>query len=290
VSRRLALLVNPAAAGGKSLGALPKIEDELKRIGAEYRVLRSDSGDHAKQLAQAIAEDGEVAVAIGGDGLVGTLAGALDEKRGALAIIPSGRGNDFARVLGIPTDPAEAARVAAQGEERLFDVGRVDGKTFVGIASYGFDSECNRIANETKLIRGNLVYAYSALRVLATWKPARFTVTVDGERHEYSGYSAAIANSKAFGGGMYLVPHAELDDGKLDVFLVADQSKWRYVKGLAKVFKGTHLDDPAVTVARGEVVEIDADRPFTVYADGDPLAELPATVTVARQTLRVIVP
>jgi YegS/Rv2252/BmrU family lipid kinase len=290
VSRRLALLVNPAAAGGKALGALPKIEDELKRIGAEYRVVRSDSGDHAKQLARAIAEDGEVAVAVGGDGLVGTLAGALDEGRGALAIIPSGRGNDFARVLGIPTDPVAAARLAAQGEERRFDVGRVDGNTFVGIASYGFDSECNRIANETKLIRGNLVYAYSALRVLASWKPARFTVTVDGERHEYSGYSAAVANSKAFGGGMYLVPHAELDDGKLDVFMVADQSKWRYVKGLAKVFKGTHLDDPAVAIARGEVVEIAADRPFTVYADGDPLAELPATVTVARQTLRVIVP
>jgi YegS/Rv2252/BmrU family lipid kinase len=207
-----------------------------------------------------------------------------------MAIIPSGRGNDFARVLGIPTDPAEAARLAAQGEEKLFDVGRVDGKTFVGIASYGFDSECNRIANETKLIRGNLVYAYSVPRVLIRWKPARFTVTIDGERHTFSGYSVAVANSKAFGGGMYLVPHAELDDGKLDVVMIAEQSKWRYLRGLGKVFKGTHLDDPAVSVARGEVVQIDADRPFTVYADGDPLAELPATVTVARQTLRVIVP
>jgi YegS/Rv2252/BmrU family lipid kinase len=290
VSRKLALLVNPASAGGKALGVLPQVEAELRRLGTDYRVVMSDSGDHAKQLARGMADAGEVAVAIGGDGLVGTLAGALDERRGAMAIVPSGRGNDFARVLEIPKDPAEAARLAATGEERLLDVGRVDGKTFVGIASYGFDSECNRIANETKLIKGNLVYAYSALRVLASWKPARFTVTVDGERHEYSGYSAAVANSKAFGGGMFLVPHAELDDGMLDVFLVADQSKWRYVKGLFKVFKGTHLDDPAVTVARGKVVEIAADRPFTVYADGDPLAELPATVTVEHQTLRVIVP
>jgi YegS/Rv2252/BmrU family lipid kinase len=290
VSRKLALLVNPASAGGKALGLLPKIEAELKRLGAEYRVVRSDSGDHAKQLAHAMAETGEVAVAVGGDGLVGTLAGALDQQRGALAIIPSGRGNDFARVLGIPSDPADAARLAAEGSERLFDVGRVDGKTFVGIASFGFDSECNRVANETKLIRGNLVYAYSALRVLASWKPARFKLTIDGDEHSYSGYSAAVANSKAFGGGMYLVPHAELDDGLLDVVMIADQSKWRYLRGLPKVFKGTHLDDPAVTVARGEVIEIDADRPFTVYADGDPLAELPARVTVERQTLRVIVP
>jgi YegS/Rv2252/BmrU family lipid kinase len=290
VSRRLALLVNPASAGGKALGVLPEVEAELKRLGSDYRVVTSDSGDHAQQLARVMAEAGEVAVAVGGDGLVGTLAGALDEGRGAMAIIPAGRGNDFARVLDIPTDPTEAARLAATGVERRLDVGRVNGKTFVGIASYGFDSDCNRIANETKLIRGNRVYAYSALRVLATWKPARFTVTVDGERHEYSGYSAAVANSKAFGGGMYLVPHAELDDGMLDVFMVGEQTKWRYVLGLFKVFKGTHLDDPAVTMARGQRIEIDADRPFTVYADGDPLSELPATVTVERQTLRVIVP
>ena len=290
MSRQLALLVNPASAGGKALGLLPGIEAELRRLGTEYRVVTSDSGDHAKQLARAMAEGGEVVVAVGGDGLVGTLAGALDEGRGALAIIPSGRGNDFARVLEIPKDPVEAARLAATGEEKRFDVGRVNGKTFVGIASYGFDSECNELANKTKLVRGNLVYAYSALRTLMTWKPARFMVTIDGERHEYTGYSAAIANSKAYGGGMYLVPHAELDDGLLDVFMVGEQTKWRYALGVVRVFKGTHLSDPAVTMARGRVVEITADRPFTVYADGDPLAELPTTVTVERQTLRVIVP
>src|SRR4051794_7643068 len=136
-----------------------------------------------------MAEGDEVAVAVGGDGLVGTLAGALDERRGALAIIPSGRGNDFARVLDIPKDPVEAIRVAATGEERLVDVGRVDGKTFVGIASFGFDSDANRIANEAKLIRGNLVYAYAALRALISWKTAHFTVTIDGARHEVDGYN-----------------------------------------------------------------------------------------------------
>jgi YegS/Rv2252/BmrU family lipid kinase len=290
VSRRLALLVNPASAGGKALGILPKVEEELKRLGADYRVVRSDSGDHAKQLANAMAESGEVAVAVGGDGLVGTLAGALDEGRGAMAIIPSGRGNDFARVLGIPKDPVDAARLAYQGDERRLDVGRVDGKTFVGIASYGFDSDCNELANETKLVRGNLVYAYSALVTLARWKPARFTVTVDGERHEFTGYAVAVANSKAFGGGMYLAPNAELDDGMLDLVLIAEQSKWRYLRGIPKVFKGEHGDDPAVTFLRGKRVEVDADRPFTVFADGDPLAGLPATVTVAHQALRVIVP
>jgi diacylglycerol kinase family enzyme len=89
---------------------------------------------------------------------------------------------------------------------------------------------------------------------------------------------------------MKAVPMAEIDDGLLDVMLSADMSKPRALRCLAKVFKGRHLDDPAISFLRGETVEIDADRRFMVYADGDPLAELPATVTVAKQALRVIVP
>ena len=112
MSRRLALVVNPAAAGGRSLSVLPPVEDELRRLGTEYRVVRSDSGEHAKRLAREMAGSGEVSVAVGGDGLVGTLAGALCECEGTLAIVPAGRGNDFARVLEIPTDPVEAIRLA----------------------------------------------------------------------------------------------------------------------------------------------------------------------------------
>jgi YegS/Rv2252/BmrU family lipid kinase len=289
VSRRLAVLLNPAAAGGKSLAALPKVEDELRRLGAEYRVVRSDSGEHAKHLAREMADRGEVAVAIGGDGIVGTLAEALSGSEGALAIVPAGRGNDFARVLGIPADPVEAARLAYEGEPRPLDVGRVDGKAFVGIASFGFDSDANRIANETRIVRGNLVYLYAALRALIQWKHARFTVVVDGEKHEFTGMSVAVGNSKAYGGGMFLLPMAELDDGKLDVY-IGTYSKLQCLRGLPKVFKGTHVDDPHVQFLRGEKVEVSADRPFEIYADGDPLARTPATVTIERQTLRVIVP
>jgi YegS/Rv2252/BmrU family lipid kinase len=290
VSRRLAVLVNPASAGGKSLRVLPEVEGELRRLGAEFRVVRSDSGDHAKQLARAMAEAGEVAVAVGGDGLVGTLAGALCGSDGALAIVPSGRGNDFARVLGIPTDPVAAARLAHEGEPQPLDVGEVNGKSFVGIASFGVDSDANRIANEAKVIRGNLVYAYAALRALAQWRDARFSVTVDGERHEFEGAAVAVANSKAYGGGMYAAPDAELDDGKLDVVMTSSASKLRLVRLVRMSFKGAHVGQPEITMLRGARIEVDADRPFTIFADGDPLAELPATITVARRALNVIAP
>ena len=291
MSRRLALLVNPAAAGGKALAAVEPVRHELDRLGAEYRVVETSSGEHAKQEARGAGTNGEAVVAVGGDGLVGTLAGAICGTDTELAIIPGGRGNDFARVLEIPTDPAEAARLAYTGGTKLLDVGEVDGKSFVGIASVGFDSDANRIANEARLVKGNLVYAYAALKALIGWKPARFEVVIDGERHAVTGYSVGVGNSKAYGGGMYAMPQAELDDGQLDVMLCAQVPKRRFMFGVIPAsFKGTILEQPNISAFKGKTVEVSADRPFVMYADGDPLSELPVTVEVRPRALRVIVP
>ncbi|MBV9212905.1 MAG: diacylglycerol kinase family lipid kinase [Actinobacteria bacterium] len=288
--RPLAVLVNPTAGAGRALRALPPITAELERLRAEFRVIETSSAEHARKEARASAESGEAVAALGGDGLVGTLAGVMCGTDVPLAVLPGGRGNDLARVLGIPVEPAAAARVAVEGEARAIDVAHVDEATYVGIASCGFDSEANRIANESKLIRGNLVYLYAALRALAAWKHASFEVTVDGERHAARGYSVAVANSKAYGGGMYLAPHAEIDDGLLDVVISRESSKLHFLRGLPKVFDGSHVDDPNLSFVRGRDIRIEADRPFTVYADGDPIAEVPVEIRVARRVLRVMVP
>ena len=290
MSRRFALLVNPASAGGRALQALPEIHAVLDGLGASHRTVTTRSIEHAGVEAARAAELGETVTAVSGDGLLRPLAGALKDTGTPLALIPCGRGNDLARVLGIPRDVSEAARIAVEGEERLLDVAGAGGIPYMGIASLGFDSDANRIANDAKLVKGNAVYLYAALRALAAWKPAAFSVTVDGERRDFSGYSVAVGNSKAFGGGMYLLPQAELDDGQLDVLLVKHGPKINYLRGLAKVFKGTHLDAPEVEILRGSVVEVTSDRPFVVYADGDPIAATPVTMRVERRCLRVIVP
>jgi YegS/Rv2252/BmrU family lipid kinase len=229
-------------------------------------------------------------VALGGDGLLRPLAGALKNTDSALAIVPAGRGNDLARMLGIPDDPGEAARIAVQGRERLVDVANVEGTPFVGVASFGFDSEANRIANDAKLIKGDAIYAYAALRALVAWKPARFSVVVDGERHELIGCTIAVGNSKVYGGGMYVLPDAEIDDGRLDVMLIRDAPKLHLLTLLPRVFRGTHGRSELVEFLRGEEIEVSADRPFAIYADGDPIAATPAIIRVERRCLAVIVP
>jgi diacylglycerol kinase family enzyme len=192
--------------------------------------------------------------------------------------------------MKIPEDPAEATRVALDGEQRAVDVGDVDGETFICIASLGFDSDANRIANEAKLVKGNLVYLYAALRALLGWKHANFHVVIDGRAHDIRGWSVAVANSKAYGGGMFIAPRAELDDGQLDVVLVSESSKAKALMDLPKTFKGTHADLPYVQTLRGKKVELSADRPFDIYADGDPIGSLPATVSISPRSLNVLVP
>jgi YegS/Rv2252/BmrU family lipid kinase len=290
VTRRFALLVSPASAGGKPLKVLPEVTAELDRLGASYRTIETRGLDHAAEEAAGAAEAGEMVATLGGDGLVRPVAGALRERPAALAILPGGRGNDFARVLGLPGEPAAAAWVAVRGVVREVDVGEVDGVPFIGVASLGFDSDANRIANEAKRLRGNLVYLYAALRALIGWQDATFTVTIDGERHVVTGWSVAVANSRAYGGGMYVAPQAELDDGLLDVLTAGTMSKLRFLQCLQRVFKGTHLELPHIATYRGEQVMVDADRPFDIYADGDPVGRTPATVSVRRRCLRVIVP
>jgi YegS/Rv2252/BmrU family lipid kinase len=232
-----------------------------------------------------------VPVVMSGDGLIGAIGGVLAGTGAAMGILPGGRGNDLARVLGIPDDPAGSVAVLADGSEREIDVGEANGRRFLSIASCGFDSEANRVANEARLVRGNLVYAYAAFRVLASWKPAAFNVVLDGgEPISFEGYSVAAANSRAFGGGMFIAPHAQLDDGLLDVITVSDVSKLRYIRDLPKVFKGTHLENEEVSEHRAGTVEISADRDFAVYADGEHLTDLPATLRTLKRALRVIAP
>src|SRR5262249_51158984 len=161
------------------------------RRGVEFDAVVTESLADGVEKAQKAVEGGVIPIVMSGDGLIGQIGGAVAASGTPIGVIPGGRGNDLARVLGIPTEVERAAAVLAAGNVREIDVDEANGHPCLCIASCGFDSDANRIANEAKVVRGNLVYAYAALRTLAQWKPARFDVTVDGEVHSFSGYSVA---------------------------------------------------------------------------------------------------
>jgi YegS/Rv2252/BmrU family lipid kinase len=286
----LVLLVNPSSGGGRSLKVLARVETLLDARRVPFRVVRTRSLEHGVAKTLEAVEAGETPVVISGDGMIGAIGGALATTPAPLGIVPGGRGNDLARVLGIPTDPEEAIEIVLAGHSRTIDIGEANGKPFVGIASFGFDSDCNELANRTHWLRGNLVYAYSALRTLAGWKPARFTIAIGDARTRVEGFSVIVANSKAYGGGMFIAPDAELDDGEFDVVTLGRQGKLRFLGNLPKVFKGTHVRIPEVTVVRAAQLTVSASRPFAVYADGEHLTDLPADLRIIPRALRVLVP
>jgi YegS/Rv2252/BmrU family lipid kinase len=286
----LALLVNPASAHGRTLKLLPQIEQELDARRVAFRVERTRGLEDAVERALRAAEAEEVPVVVSGDGMIGAVGGALAGSETPLGIVPAGRGNDLARVLGIPAEADAAVETLAAGHTRRIDVGEANGRRFLGIVSVGFDSEANRLANETKWLRGNLVYAYAGVRTLLGWRPARFTIRVGERRERFTGYEVSVANNKAFGGGMFIAPDADLADGEFDVVTVGDMGKLRSLSILPKVFKGTHVEEDEVRVFRASRLELNASRPFPVYADGEHLTDLPATLRVLPQALSVIVP
>lgn len=287
----LALIVNPRAGGGRPGRELPRVLAALGRHGLAHRVELTRSLDHARRLAATASAAGETVVAFGGDGLTAAVADEVRHRDGVLGVLPGGRGNDFARALGIPLDAAAACAVLSGGTVSRLDLGQVGCRTFIGIASCGFDSIANQIANEARLVRGNLVYAYGALRALAGWHPATFNVRIDGgESRTLTGFTVAVANSSFYGGGMKLAPDASLRDGMLDVVIIHHMPRRRFLRLLPTVFRGAHVGAPEVEVLRGRSVEVSCSRPVPVYADGEHACELPATVRVLAGAVRTLVP
>jgi len=287
--------VNPAAGGGRAGRLAPEAERALRARGLTVRRVDTRDLEHARELAAEAAGRGETIVALSGDGMIGALADVLRGlPEAVLGVIPGGRGNDLARVLGIPDDREAAAAIIAAGHTRAVDLGVVDGgehvngsgpggggQAFVGIASAGFDSDANRIANVAPAWLGGLVYVYGALGALISWKPARFEIELDppGERRVFTAFTVGACNSKTYGGGMRAAPDAMLDDGLLEVVVLESIGKLAFLtRILPKVFKGTHVHERSVSVFRAKEVALSADRAFTMYADGDPIGELPLRV------------
>lgn len=284
------LIVNPAAGGGKGERVAKIASQVLDQSRVEFRIVPTKSPGHGADIALGCIETGETPVVVGGDGLVGAVGGALANTGVPLGLIPAGRGNDLARGLGIPVSTPEAVEVVRTGRDRLIDVGEGNGQRFLGIASVGFDSDANRIANESRLLGGPLVYAWAAIRALIGWKPVRFEITTGGVRRRVTGHTVAVANNGFYGGGMKMAPDSEIDDGMFDVILVEAVSKIRFLSDFPKVFSGSHVRSDGVETLRTPGISISASRPLTVYADGDPLTELPATFHVIERSLSIICP
>lgn len=284
-------VVNPTA--GRGAGAAVAADLVARMPHGAVEVVHSRDQEHARELAGLACAQGRTVLAVGGDGLAGCVAGAVVAAGGELGLVAAGRGNDFARQLGLPTDPDALAEVFRAGRTRTVDVLDCGGRIVLGSVYAGVDSAANAIVNARPRVPASLVYQYGAVRALLTFRPAGFRLDLDGQGWAARGYSVVVANSGYYGSGMHIVPTAEVDDGLLDVLLIGDTSRWGLLGAMRDVYSGTHVRRPGIEVRQAREVELVIDRPVPVYGDGEPMPAppdgQPIRVSVRPAALRVLV-
>jgi diacylglycerol kinase (ATP) len=306
-------LCNPAAGRGRARTRLPRVAEALGAArdgrGLDVEVVVTASADDLVSRARDAFARGRGVVACGGDGTVSALAGVAAEEQGVLAVLPVGSGNDFARQLQIPRDDIDAAVALlldgprpgeGGGEVARVDLGRAttaDGTTawFTTVANTGFDAEANRWANTMERVSGTPLYVAATLRTLATYRPRGFRISIDGHTERVEAWLVAVGNTRTYASGMAITPGASLRDGALDVCVVGPVSRAEFLTTFPKVFSGRHVDHPQVQTWRGTEIHVEPDDATDhagadLWASGEHLGPLPATLTPAPGALRVVVP
>jgi YegS/Rv2252/BmrU family lipid kinase len=295
---RTLFIVNPASRNGALGRRWPDVERRLRDgLGRDFDVERTRGPRDAVRIAREAARAGaDCIVGVGGDGTAhevvsGVLQAGLGEST-QVGLLPFGTGGDLSRTLGIPRDVEQAVARLASGKVRRIDAGRAeftaaDGRPatawFVNIASFGLSGLVTQKVNSApKALGGRGSFLVGTLRGLAAFRASDVTLRVDGTLlHEGPLVFATAANGRYFGGGMHVAPQAVPDDGLLDVVAVRAAPRSRLLRQIPGIYKGTHLDQPEVSVARGARIEADAE-PGQVWIelDGEPLGTLPARFDV----------
>jgi diacylglycerol kinase (ATP) len=283
VTRSFSFLVNPASGGGAAPGAVLPVARLLRDAGATVDVTYSP-GPHAMVgLVGDAVDRGDVVVCVGGDGMLSSLAGLVSARDGTLGVLPAGRGNDFARMLGLPDDPGAQADLLLTGQVRRVDLLSVSGlagapRLVAGSIYAGVDARAAEVVDRATWLPRRLQYPYAALRSLATYRPGRYVVAVDGAERAYAAATVVVANSAYYGSGMQIAPPASLEDGRLDVVVIEAASRLALMRALPQVYDGSHVELPEVTLLSGKRVEVrgSAGSPIPVGGDGEPLGPLPA--------------
>lgn len=284
----LKLLYNPAAGRGKARRHVDEVVRYLVSRGAHVDVHATAGPDDLTRVAaRSSAGNYDRVVVCGGDGTVHLAVRELDLNHGVLGIVPLGSGDDFARVLGIPRRLQAACDVILDGRTRDVDVAVANGIRFLGVAGLGFDSEVAAFAQKVTMLRGSAVYLYSIFRVLPRFKPHHVRLRTESGTREEEMMFAVVGNSSQYGGGIRIVPAAEIDDGILDLCIVHRTSRFQLLKTLPLAYTGKHVRRPFVETGRGREFHFDSDLPLDVYADGELVTKTPVAFGLETGKLRV---
>jgi diacylglycerol kinase (ATP) len=310
----IGFVVNPASGNGRGKRIWRQLEEVLLIRKVLYKVRYTSGQGDAVQFAYEWSMDTidiTVIVAVGGDGTVHEAANGIyrayadaqaipASQTKPLGYIPAGSGNDFARGHQIPLQPLLALELVLSEWPtiRRIDLIKMNDRIAVNSIGVGFDGRVARLTNEAsykkifnQLKLGRLAYVLTLVRVLLFYRTASITLTIDGKRSSISKvWFIATANIPFYGGGMKICPQADPESGHAELCVVSNAHRAEFLRVFPSVYKGTHIDHPAIAFHQGTHIEMDAEQPLDIHMDGEMAGTSPAILEVLPAILSIIVP
>jgi diacylglycerol kinase (ATP) len=290
---RVRVILNPRAgvAAHRTREAVERGRPSWK----DYAVYLTREAGHATELArEAVAAGADLVLAVGGDGTVNEVACGLIGSAAALGIVPVGSGNGLARALRIPLRPEPALAALESGVRRRIDVGYLNGRPFLNVAGVGFDAAVGHAFHERGRRggrRGIFGYIRLSLLELRAYRAPRLVIEAGQERLDLAAFVATFANGPQYGSGAVINPGGKLDDGRLEVVVFEDGSRWRTVAAAPRLFLGGLERSPGYRRLAGPAATVTAGAPVAVHCDGDPAgAAERIDVHLRPRALEIVVP
>ncbi|MEG4206461.1 lipid kinase [Microcoleus sp. Pol7_A1] len=287
--KKALLLVNQHSRKGQKLSSQATVE--LQALGFELIV---ESTDHASEIPDTIRRyknKVELVIIGGGDGTLNAAIEGLIDTKLPLGILPMGTANDLARTLGIPTDLSAACQVIASQKVRLIDLGWVNGKHFLNVASLGLSVQISqRLTKDVKQRWGVFAYAFTAFQTILSSQPFRAEIKVNDQSFNVKTIQIAIGNGRYYGGGMTVAEDATIDDKRLDLYSLEIKNWWEIIALLPAMRQGNHTSWPNVRALHAQEFEVNTSKRRPINTDGEITTHTPATFRVIPQALAVIAP
>lgn len=302
---KVAVVVNPASANGKTGKCWPEIAAAFKQEGLTFVHTLTEAPHHATEITSRYLSEGyNLVISVGGDGTANEVVngfftdGQTEHKNAAVAFFSTGTGRDFSRTIGSPANAAEAIRHIINSPVRPIDIGRVnyknnDGKNeirnFINVAGLGLDGDiCLRVNRTSKVFGGFVSFLWGTVVSLVLYKNHNMTVNVDGKLICDEPITViVIGNGQYFGGGMRIAPDAVIDDGLFDIIILRNMSKLKLLMNLPKVYSGTHLSHPRIESLRGKKVEVLSSEVALLELDGEQTGQAPVEIEVIPRAINL---
>lgn len=272
--REYLFILNPEAGGGKCRKLIEVIEKRMEDSNYPYDIITTKKPNEATQIAKRGLDKYTDIIAVGGDGTINEVARALIEnKKGLLGIIPSGTGNDLSMSLGIPKETVAALDLILLEDREIIeiDVCSINDIPYLNISTLGFDAKVVKTTNTIKkVIKNKFSYIISVLISLLSFRKSRLELIIEGESYDINSFLLAVGNGKYYGGGIPIMPSAQMDNGYLEICSVKDASNLKILMLFPSIFKANHTKyTKYVSMHRAKSVIVNTKENMILNIDGE---------------------